>query len=61
MYNNISKQEEYYVGIGLNCRDDGKNLRNKTNLLVILDISGSMNDIIMLTGKIIVLNSEIDE
>lgn len=42
--NPVTNLEEYYLGIGINCRDDGKNLRNTLNLLVLLDISGSMNE-----------------
>ena len=31
------------MGFGINCRDDGKNRRNNLNLMILLDVSGSMN------------------
>ena len=46
----ITKKEELFIGFGINCRDDGKNLRNNLNLMILLDVSGSMNQEIPLTG-----------
>jgi Ca-activated chloride channel family protein len=38
----ISHEKELYIAVGCNSKDDGKNVRNKLNLIVVLDISGSM-------------------
>ena len=41
----ISKQFEDYVCISLDGESDGKNYRNPLNLVIVLDISGSMGSI----------------
>ena len=41
-----SKNSDYYISLGLNSCEDGKNNRNPLNLVIILDISGSMDDIL---------------
>jgi Ca-activated chloride channel family protein len=46
----ISNELERYVSVGLNCRDDGKNYRNGLNLVLVLDISGSMGSIFSITS-----------
>lgn len=38
----LTKKEDIYMSIGLHSSEDGKNYRNKLNLIVVLDISGSM-------------------
>lgn len=42
--NIYTNKEEKYLSVGLHSRDDGKNHRQPLNLVVVLDVSGSMGE-----------------